>query len=320
MLDQLKFVQGAVAKKDFLPELTHFAIDGGRVRGYNGMLALCTPIPFDIECKPKADALVRAISKCSETVQLSLTPTGKLSIKSGAFRALIDCVPAERETPHVEPDGDVLPIQGEALLAALKAVNPFIADDASRPWSNGVLLSGTSAFATNNVTAVEYWVGDAFPRVVNLPRACVKEMLRIDEAPVSAQFGVSSVTFHYSGERWIRTHLLEADWPDLAAIIDGPSDCYPIDEELFAALDTLRPFLDKMGRVYMGEGKLTTHADPAEGAVYELPSAQHAGLYRLEILQLLQGTCQRIDWSAYPERCRFFGDRLRGVLIGMHKK
>jgi hypothetical protein len=31
MLDALKFVKGAVAKKDFVPELTHFRITGGRV-------------------------------------------------------------------------------------------------------------------------------------------------------------------------------------------------------------------------------------------------------------------------------------------------
>jgi len=30
MLRELKFVQGAVAKKDLLPAMTHFAIEGGR--------------------------------------------------------------------------------------------------------------------------------------------------------------------------------------------------------------------------------------------------------------------------------------------------
>ena len=76
MLTSLKFVQGAVAKKDFLPALTHFVIENGTVRGYNGMLALCSPIPFDIACKPKAESLVKAIANCNETVTLSLTQRG----------------------------------------------------------------------------------------------------------------------------------------------------------------------------------------------------------------------------------------------------
>ena len=44
MLKALKFVQGAVSKKDLVPALTHFRIENGTVRSYNGMLALCTPI------------------------------------------------------------------------------------------------------------------------------------------------------------------------------------------------------------------------------------------------------------------------------------
>ena len=73
MLNELKFVQGSVAKKDFLPALTHFAIADGKVRGYNGSIALCSPIPFDIVCNPKAEPLVRAIANCSDTVALALT-------------------------------------------------------------------------------------------------------------------------------------------------------------------------------------------------------------------------------------------------------
>ena len=41
MLAELKFVQGAVAKKDFIPSLTHFEIKDGMIKGLNGSLALC---------------------------------------------------------------------------------------------------------------------------------------------------------------------------------------------------------------------------------------------------------------------------------------
>lgn len=87
MLKELKFVQGAVAKKDLLPAMTHFAIEGGHVRSYNGTLALSSPIPFDIDCKPKAGPLVQAIANCNDTVTLSMTPAGKLRIQSGKFWA-----------------------------------------------------------------------------------------------------------------------------------------------------------------------------------------------------------------------------------------
>lgn len=316
MLTELKFVQGAVAKKDFLPALTHFVIENGTVRGFNGMLALCSPIPFDIACKPKADSLVKAIANCTETVQLAMTAAGRLSIKSGKFKAFVDCV--EGETPHAMPEGEVVAIDGAALLQAFKVVSPFIGDDASRPWSNGVLLLGQSAFATNNITLVEYWTGSTVPRPLNIPRAAIKELLRIDEAPEAVQLTDTSITFHFSGNRWLRTQLFETKWPDLTKVLGKESNPKPIDDRLFEALKTLKPFADKDGRIlFKGGGKIATHDDETEGAGYEIDGFNHTGVYQIDMLNLLNGTCKIIDWSMYPSPCMFFGDRLRGAIVGM---
>lgn len=316
MLTELKFVQGAVAKKDFIPALTHFAISDGMVRGYNGMLALCSPIPFDITCNPKGDSLVKAIANCSDTVQLALTPAGRLSIRSGKFKAFVDCV--EGDTPHVLPEGEHVVIHGEALLQAVKAIYPFIGDDASRPWSNGILFVGQSAFATNNVIAVEYWTEANFPRALNIPRAAIKEMMRIDEAPEAVQLAENSITFHYSGNRWLRTQLFETKWPDLSKVLDRESNPTPMNEGLFEALKVVKPFTDKAGRIlFKGGGKIATHAEETEGAGYDIEGFDHIGVYNIEMLSLLEGAATSIDWSAYPSPCMFFGDRLRGAIVGM---
>ena len=54
MLAALKFVQGAVARRDFVPALTHFYIADGFVKGYNGRIAICAPIDVDLVATPKA--------------------------------------------------------------------------------------------------------------------------------------------------------------------------------------------------------------------------------------------------------------------------
>lgn len=317
MLTELKFVQGAVAKKDFVPALTHFVIEGGLVRGYNGMMALCSPIPFDIECKPKADSLVKAIANCTETVTLAMTPAGRLSVKSGKFKAFVDCLPDDK-TPHILPEGEHVVIDGVAMLQALKVVSPFIGEDASRPWSNGVLLLGQSAFATNNITLVEYWTGTSFPTPINIPRAAIKELLRINEAPEAVQMTTNSLTFHFSNRRWLRTQLFETKWPDLTKVLNRESNPVPINSQLFEALKTLKPFADKAGRIlFRGGGKIATHNDESEGAGYDIDEFDHTGVYNLDMLSLLDGPCKSIDWSTYPSPCMFFGDRLRGAIIGM---
>lgn len=315
MLTELKFVQGSVAKKDFVPSLTHFSIEGGTVRGYNGTIALCSPIPFDIECKPKAEPLIKAIANCAETVQLTLTPAGRLSIKSGKFKAFIDCV--EGDTPHVLPTGERMGIDGATVLNAFKLLYPMIGTDASRPWSNGVLLLGESAFATNNVVLCEYWTGAAVPVPINVPRAAIKEMLRIDEAPESLQMDTNSLTFHYSGGRWLRTQLLETKWPDLGRVLNRESNPAPVDARIFEALEVIKPFTDKLNRVLFRPGRVSTHEDESEGATYEIEGFDHTGIYSFDMLQILQGAAQRVDWSTYPNPCMFFGERLRGAIIGM---
>lgn len=316
MLTSLKFCVGSVAKKDFVLELKHFAIANGRVRGFNGMMSLSSPIPFDIDCKPHAEQLVRAISNCSDVIQLSLTKAGRLSIKSGVFKAFIDCV--EGEHAFVEPEGEITHFDGSVFLAGLKAAAPFIGSDASRPWANGILVRGQSMFATNNIMLVEYWLGDTFPYVINIPRAAVKEMLRIGEAPTHAMICLTSATFFYSGDRWLRTQLYENNWPDLAPIINKESVQAPIDPTLFSGLDAVKTFVDKLGTIHFFPGEIRTHVDEQEGAGFAVPGLAQEGKYNIDMLYLLKDMLT-IDWTAYPKPCAFQGERLRGVMIGMRK-
>lgn len=318
MLDELKFVRGAIPNKSLIPALTHFAIDGGRVRGYNGIVALCSPIALDLSCKPKAEAMVRAIAHCDETATLTLTPTGRLSVKSGSFKALIDCVPDDQVTPHPEPDGDFFDLNGEALLEAFRAIKPFIGDDASRSWTNGILLRGQSAFATNNYCLVEFWIGSPFPHVVNIPEKCIEEMVRVGEPPIKMQVGVSSVTFHYPDGRWIRTQLLSNEWPDLARVLDrrpGEFAPEPIDPALFPALHKLKAFTDKYGRIYVANGMISTHLDHTEGSSVEAPSIAWDGVYGCEWLMLMEGIATYADFRG--QHILFLGDRLRGAISRM---
>jgi DNA polymerase III sliding clamp (beta) subunit (PCNA family) len=314
MLKELKFVQGAVAKKDFIPAITHFAIENGTVRSFNGTVAMSSPLTCDINCKPKAIPMVQAISRCSDTISLSMTPAGRLSIKSGAFKAFIECV--SDTDSHVQPEGEIINFDGQKLLDAIIAVQPFIGNDASRPWTNGVLLRDQSAYATNNVCLVQYWIGVEFPCVVNIPRAAIAEMVRINEPPTHAQVCENSITFHYSDGRWIRSQLFETKWADLGRVLNIESNPEPVPEGLYAGLENLRPFCDKFGRVFISEEGLRTHQDSSEGAVYELAWVHQNSIYNIEMLQLLEGTATSADFNRQP--CLFFGENLRGAIIGMH--
>lgn len=313
MLKELKFVQGGVSKKNLVPEMTHFAIEGGHVRSYNGVMALSAPIAFDIDCYPKADTLIKAISNCDETVVLSMTPAGKLRVHSGEFKALVSCV--EKSEIHVRPSGDMVSCDTNALLAAFKTLEPFIGDDASRPWANGILLRGQSAFATCNVVLCEYWLGTNFP-TINIPAAAVREVIRIGEAPTHLQADANSISFHYSDGRWIRTQLFSTEWPDLSKVLDRAANPVAVDDRIFGALTRLKHFTDKSDRVIFTVGKVSTHEGEEEGGHIDIVGSTMQGIYSREMLMLLKGVATHADFTTYPAPCLFFGERLRGAIIG----
>lgn len=318
MLKKMKFVQGSVAKKDLLPALTHFRIENGHIQGFNGRIALSAPIDFDVDCTPKAEPLVRAISRCTEAVVLGMTKSGKLSVKSGKFRTYIDCV--EGPTAHTQPTGDTVDIDGEVLLNALRILQPFIGNDAARPWSMGVLFDGQSAFATNNVVIAEHWLGAPFPVRVVVPRDAVKEMLRLKEAPIRFQMSNHALTAHYADGKWMMCNLIEVDWPDVRKVLDVPSqNLKAIPAEFFTGLESLKGFTDQYHRVIFDNGVMRTHAiDHEEGAGFELSWLEGKSTFSLPMISSLQGIAEKIDLSLYPKPCPWFGGAVRGAIIGMH--
>ena len=297
MLDVLKFVKGAVSKKDFVPALTHFNIHEGRVTGYNGKLCLSAPIALDVDCCPKAIPFVKAIEACDETAQLHLTPTGKLSIRSGKFRAHVETLEVTA-FPNVQPEGIFVDIDGK-LLPALRTMHDFISEDASRPWATGLLLDGQSVFATNNVIVAEMWLGYHFPYRVNVPRYAIREMIRIGAEPVRLQLSANSMTVHYDGGRWMRTQLNGDAWPNAAEMMDVKSSgtapiAFP--EGFFEALEKLSPFVDEASRVYLLGDRLST--SPEDGTSVELAGLPAAG-------------------CLFNHSMLWYGDNVRGLIMGM---
>ena len=314
MLDAIRFTQGAVAKKDFSPELTHFRIENGTIRGFNGNLSLFSPISLDLKISPKALPFIKAVQACKETIELHVTSTGRLSIRSGKFKAFVDCL--EEAFPAVDPAGEVIPLQGE-LLGVMKKLFPFIAEDASRPWARGILFRGQSAITTNNIVLLEYWLGYQFPVEINVPRAAIAELLRIGEEPTAIQIGENSCTFHFKGDRWLRTATCSTEWPDMRPVLERNTTQLPFPEGLMEAAQELMPFVDDLTRLFMTPGKVATSQHDGDGASVDLPSIQTTGCFNAKQLVQLSGIAKTVDFSDAPKPCIFYGDRIRGAIAGM---
>ena len=315
MLADLKFVAGAISRKELVQSLSHFRIEKGTVRGFNGTIGLCSPINLDLDITPKAEQFIKAVQTCEDTIALHVTNSGKLSLKSGKFKALIECI--EKESfPEIFPQGEFVKVE-PGFLATIKRLAAFISDDASRNWSRGILFKGQSAFATNNIVLAESWLGYDFPVTVNIPKTAINELLRINEEPVSLQMTENRISFHFEGDRWLCSQTYETNWPDLSRVLDTRSEPKELPATLFNDVESLLPFTDNFNAIFLKEGLISTTENDDNGASVENAEVTFTGKYDARQLLLLRGVATTMDFTLYPAACMFFGDKIRGAIVGM---
>lgn len=317
MLEALRFVKGAVARKDFAPVLTHFSIQDGRITGYNGSMALSSPIPLDLTVSPKATEFIKALDTCRGTIAITQHPNGSLIIQSGAFKTSIKCT--TDPFPKLDLTGEIVKLPN-GILGVLKRLVPFISEDASRQWSRGIMFRGNSAYATDNLVIVEAWLGYSFPVELNIPKTAVTELLRIGLEPEHLIVSATSCTFVFPNGRWLMTHTYSTEWPDVGRILNKPFNPTPIPEGLFQGVKDISPFCDDLGRIFLSSTKIST-SPPAHldvGAVSEVPGlAVEDGCFHFEALASIEPVASKIDFSSYPAPCLFVGDKLRGAILGI---
>lgn len=318
MLNELKFVRGGLDKKNFDPTLTHFKIQDGRVWTYNGIICLSCPIACDLDVAPHGVQFLKALNACEDVTTVHTTASGQLSIKSGNFRTLVDCVPSsEHKAPP--PAGSFIELSGN-LLSAVKTLEPFIGFDASRPHFMGILFKGQSALATNNIIAVEYWLGYDFPIAegVNIPVQAVRELLRIGEEPLGLQVREDQITFYYTGHRWLTSKLSTLGWPDVPHLLNQlPTEGLgPVVPGFWDAVDKLQPFTDDMTRIHFASGAIRTAKDET-ATVVELPGVPEVGAFSSAMLTKLRGVADLMDFSQYPRPVPFQGVNVRGMILGL---
>lgn len=328
MLEALKFVAGSVARKDYVPELTHFKIRGGWVQAFNGTISAASRIDMDIDVMPWAVEMINAVKACDETMAMSITPTGRLAIKSGKFKVFVNCLDMNDAALQTfpTPEGDIIPVTS-GFMTMLRTLQPFMADDASRPWAMGIMFEENSAFATNNVMLAQYWHGFPFKHRVTIPAEAVNEIVKQKAEPTAVQATDNSLTIWFGNDRWIRTQLLEDQFPEqIYKVIDAPGEPFVAMDTFpgfFAALDTLKPFVDgDLPRVYFHDGALSTageHQGEEVGATVEVPNISGGRCYNWKHLNLLRNIVAAVDFSGYPAPSRFVGTdrRLRGVFVGI---
>ena len=324
MREILNLVKGAVSTKDLVPVLTHFLIYGGRIQGGNGRVSI------DAECSGldglnfavPADRFIRAIDACSSDPTLKLHKD-KLVVKSAGFRASLPILPAESYPykPLIKDEPCLYSKGNPQFIASLRRLKPFISTDASRPWSNSVLLSGGYAYATNNVVLARCPCTYTGP-VMQISTAGVDEILRIGKDIDYFSLYSNAAHFSYNGF-WLEAQGVSEEWPtrlgNLCDQISTPtSNWVPCDGVLDKVLKLEHFFPDKKVPTVVIEGGKASTLDGDCSAEVDLGvEPGEKSLFNFNALKLVLGAATSIDLSLSPNMAAWKGDGIEGLISKM---
>lgn len=155
------------------------------------------------------DRLVAAWSVCDGDPNLGVTDSN-LMVRGKARRSRIG-LSDPKSYPQVSPTPKTNHT-APGVSALLKSLQPFVATDASKVWATGICLKEGYAYATNNVILCRVPFPTVLPESVIIPSACFDAVTDKGE-PCDMGVAKDSVTFYYEDGTWIKTLLLNMDWP-----------------------------------------------------------------------------------------------------------
>lgn len=320
LLQALSFC-AVVSEKLGTPFETHIGLKNKWAIAFNGVIAAGSPIEEEIYCYPHNLMLMEALSKCDESYSFTQLDNGRLSIKSGKFKAIVPCLDPSLMQEAL-PDPQIVGITNK-FKDAVEAVGVLANENAQHILTASVLMSGQTVISTNRVMLLEYWHGLDLPPNIPLPKQFVAALVKQKKNLTGFGFSNCSATFYFEDGSWLRTQLYNDEWPDVSKILNREANLWTIDINFFKALEAVTPFSTD-GNIYFNNGKLNSHPNENAGASYECGGLPNDVIYPAKQLAIMKQYVKKIDYRAQgihdSSYCLVFqGDYCRGVISGRQR-
>lgn len=314
LVSALKFISMAQSKSGQIYQ-THCVLNEHWAKAFDGTLTAAHKIVEDLSACPQTFKLLAALSKASNSLSITQLDAGRLSVLSGKFKAIVECVPVS-SLPDMTPDAPIASID-DRLKTAFEIADRLPVDNAHELLSSAVILQSGSLLATNGYIAVQYWHGLDLPPSLVIPKAAASAILKSGKPLAAFGFGERSITFYFNDESWIKTiRFVEevADMPSIEEILDTASNPWPLPVGFFEAVEAVAPFSEN-DLLYFGGGFVSSHCHNEKGAVHELTGVPNC-VFNHKFLTAFKGLIKSIDFAVMDRMGIFYGDNLRGAIMG----
>lgn len=270
--------------------------------------AACMNIP--------AEELEAALARMANVDGISFDGNN-VTIRGGRLKATIQCIDGE------PPDVPAMPSEWQpcpaGLLPALALAAPFCADDG---WASGIRLMEGRITAINNASGVDVEVPALTLDVPAVLPQAAAAFLAACGAPAEYAVTEGALIFRWLDGRWLRCQMLVGAFPDMVdKILDSAGDVAPV----AISPEWRNGYADASA---LSDGTITITPSTVSGTkgagngTVEIETAVpegHRSHWATKRLDPVIACVQRWNPDAWPNVARFYGEGLRGVVIGVRR-
>lgn len=330
-LDALQFVLRN-DDKGLVPAFSQLHFYGeGRVQTTSGTITFDAPWPGN----PLAVTVpMQPVIKCmqaapDEKARIVVNKKGDLMIKVSDYSSKL--LPFQGEYPLMDkmsamPENCVaIPHKywNEDVVQAVELLRPFVSDDATRPWSQYMLLRNGMLYATNNVAIARH----ALPELefighdVLLDVGTIDHILRIralGHEVLRVRLNETELLCEFTDGAWTAYRSSAIAWPDVKrfdAVLKEGEDAVP--ENMLQKITTIANIAGTKpeGAIYLYEHGALAQMETTSARVW-CGAFKRSAFMRSSLQQAL-GVADRWSVAEYPAPVPFSGKGVLGVLLGI---
>lgn len=316
MIAALKFVSVA-QRNSGLSYQTHVKIQHGAITAFDGLITAGYPIEENLTACPQSEALSLALTRCVETLSMTLSDDMRLVVASGKYKARVPCV-AEAEMTDNRPDENVHAI-GEEFRTALLSASVLAKEGATELIAGSVLVTGQTVIGTNRHVMLEVYHGMNLPECgMVIPKASCVALGRVSGVLVGFGYGGDTATFWFDNGGWIKTQLMPNKWPSCDPILGAKFESWPVPDGLFEGLKAIMPLAGDDDAVTFGEDVITCGSGKGV-ASYEVVGVVSGRKINGKYLLSMEANIEQLDFKSDKDRAVFRGPNCRGVIAALRK-
>ncbi len=281
----------------------------------NGTIMMACNVEEDLNACPHTYQLLDALNNCSVGLSIVQLNEYQLAINSEPFKGIVDCINANDLVFLYTPLIDTI-IVNTKLKEYFKILNPLISDSEDNALYSNILIQDGSSVSTNGNIIIEIWHGESFNgRKLAINKQCSTALVKTDKEIKGIGSSENFISFYFEDNSFLVTKAIDLVYPEYRGLFKNECNPWPIPENLFKALKAIKPFCDD-GIVCFNKGRVTNLTDVGNESSYIVDGIPDGMSLDIASILMIEPYAKSIEFDIESNKMFFFGDNLRGVILG----